>query len=358
MAHHMAASVSRLLSRLCAIAVCALATATAQGAEKGTAVASVLPGVEAFDALPDDFDPATASARRIALEGLPPRPDREADPAGYAAWLIDVSPDIRRSVPELSPAPARPQRRTTRTSSINWSGIIFQREIAKYGRKSFQSVHATWSVPSVQPPLGTCEQTPDSGPYLVGIWPGLGGFDGDAGLLQAGTAAMTACDGGAVTAQHFAWYEFYPNPPVTIDSIPVLPGQVLSVYVWSTSPLVGHSHVVNRTLRQSASFKFKLDAGDTRLIGSSAEWIVERPGGSDGPSNLANYTEVVIYEASATTGDGLTVEVGGSYGNHAISKNLATMRVDGATGKKLSIAEVIGERAIQFRARGPAMKAP
>lgn len=345
----------RVLAGLGVLAVSALSPAAVVSAETGTAVPSGLAGVEVFGALPGGFDPATASDRQIERYGLPPRPDRKSDPGGYAAWLMDVSPEIRRSVPRLSPAPAREKERHARSTSTNWSGVVFQREISKYGRKSFHSIHAAWSIPAVQPPLGTCDETPDSDPYLIGIWPGLGGFDGDAGLLQAGTAAETACEDGAVAAEHWTWCEFYPNPPVTIDSIPALPGHVLSVYVWSTSPRVGHAHVVNRTTRQSASFNFKLDSGDTRLIGSSAEWIVERPGTSEGLSNLANYTEVVIYEASATTRDGLTVEPGGSYKGHAISKNLTTMR---GSDKKLSIAEVIGDQAIRFRARGAAKKAP
>lgn len=349
---------SRLCGPLCALALLALAQGPAAAADPVAVAPAGLAGVQTFGAVPDDFDPETASDREIDRLGLPPRPDRKTDPAGYAAWVRDVSPDIRRSLSrtDRTRAITSPQPSQDRTS--NWSGFVFQRPIEKYGRKSFRSIHATWSIPAVQPPLGTCETTPNSGNYEIGIWPGLGGSGNDRTILQAGTAARTSCVGGEVTADHWAWYEFYPNPPVTIETVPALPGHVVSVYVWSSSPRVGHAHVVNRTTQESASFKLTFDDADNRLIGSSAEWIVERPGDGDGFATLPNYTEVVMYEATAKTRDGIDVDLGGDYKNHRITRTRKAMVFDPGPGKKISIAEIIGERAVRFRARGPAKRQP
>lgn len=326
-----------------------LSPASAQ--QPDASLPTAMPDVRTYAAMPQGFDPATASPGEIARYGLPPRPDATSDPEGYAAWLEDVGPGIERPVPKLRRS-STVYAGAKKLSDTNWSGIVFQTDVSRYGKRSFQSVHAAWTVPSVQPPLGTCRKTPNSGTFEVGIWPGIGGFGGEPALLQAGMGAATACADGAVEARYWAWYEFYPKGSVVIETLPVSPGDAMSVYVWSTSGRKGHAYLVNRSLKKSASFAFTAPKG-TPLVGSSVEWIVERPGHDGVLSDLANYTEVTIHQATAKTGTGLAVASGGSYTGDGITKYNVTMTTSTGRKKKLSVASTTGPSAIRFEAVGP-----
>jgi len=339
-----------LAAGLAALLIGAGDPATAD-APRDASVATAMTGVRTYGALPETFDPATASPERIAGYGLPPRPDRDSEPEEYAAWLRDVGPEVARAVPRLKATDVRNRRARDPNRSTNWSGVVLSRDVGRYGPRSFQSVHAAWTVPAVQPPYGTCRHEPNSGAYQMAIWPGIGGFEIDS-LLQAGTAASTRCVDGAVEAEHWAWYEFYPYPSVAIETLPALPGHVISVYVWSTSARDGHAHVVNRTLNRSASFRFRPPA-HVRLVGNSAEWIVERPESDGALSNLANYAEAVLYEATAATGRGELVNGGHGGADDGIRRIRNVMTTEAPHTVSLSVADVVGAKAIRFRNKGP-----
>lgn len=329
--------------------VAAALLSTAAVAEEGARAKG--PGAYSYGPLPKTFDPVSASAAEIARYGLPARPDKKTNPQGYAGWLTDVSPDIKRIKIEIPTLAA--VRRGNKSPSTNWSGVVFTREdISQYGAKSFASVHAAWSLPNVKMPAGVCNKdknTPE-GAYQASVWPGIGGDSEQfKGLIQAGTDSSAQCVRGRSKTQNWLWYEFYPLTSQPISELPVEPGDVVSVYVWAVSGAEAHAHIVNRSLRRSVSLRFHQPKG-TPLVGESLEWIIERPTYDGALTNLADYTEATVYEAWGTTAAGKLI-VPATDGTGKIDKRVVVMIDD--DGEKLSIPKIIGSEAIHFHNTGP-----
>ena len=89
----------------------------------------------------------------------------------------------------------------------------------------FASVTATWTQPSVSPDYST--------DTYAAFWVGLDG-DGSSSVEQTGTAAYS--QSGIV--YYSAWYEMYPANAVTISTLTINPGDVLTGTV--TSDGAGH----------------------------------------------------------------------------------------------------------------------
>jgi hypothetical protein len=98
--------------------------------------------------------------------------------------------------------------------SSNWSGY------AVLG-SSFTSARGSWVVP-----IAVC--TGASGDEYAASWVGLDGYSSNS-VEQTGTDFD--CDG--TTPSYYAWYEFYPNPSFEIASVPVSPGNLISLQ-WFT----------------------------------------------------------------------------------------------------------------------------
>ena len=98
-------------------------------------------------------------------------------------------------------------------SSLNWSGYAIAGS-----QGSITTVSGSWIVPSV-----TCGK--GSTTYAA-FWAGIDGFNSNT-VEQAGTLGQ--CSHGA--ASYTAWYEFYPAGSVTIASVTVTPGDLVSVTV-------------------------------------------------------------------------------------------------------------------------------
>src|SRR2546422_950966 len=69
---------------------------------------------------------------------------------------------------------------------------------------------------------------------------------------------------------YYAWYEFYPNPSITIGGFTVLPGDKISAEV-------SYSVGVFTTSITDGSQHFSTTGTVSGAARSSAEWIVERP---------------------------------------------------------------------------------
>jgi hypothetical protein len=140
--------------------------------------------------------------------------------------------------------------------SSNWSGW------ADTGSSdSVSAAYGSWRVPGL-----SC---PKHGTTYVALWVGIDGYS-DSTVEQTGV--LGECSSGI--ASYSAWYEFYPNPSVTISSVSVSPGDVVNArvtYSSSTNEFTTTITNVNTGVSYSASASV---SGAKR---TSAEWIVERP---------------------------------------------------------------------------------
>ena len=139
--------------------------------------------------------------------------------------------------------------------TVNWSGYV------AYAPTPFTSVSATWTVPTVT----------GSAPAFSAIWTGIGGWYRNSNkLIQAGTE-QDALSGGN---SYVAWYEVFPQAPVSVGS--VNPGDSITVTI---SENAGNPPSWHITIKDGANKLADLDVkAKTNLAAeATAEFIVERP---------------------------------------------------------------------------------
>jgi hypothetical protein len=151
-------------------------------------------------------------------------------------------------------------------TSDNWSGY------AVTGLEgSVSSVTGSWIVPAVN-----CE-APNPTVGAASYWIGIDGYT-TATVEQTGTDS----DCASGTPLYYAWYEFFPDPGITITTISVKPGDVISASVTYDGAEFTATITDQRT--QETFTKSKAVPAAKR---SSAEWIGESPAGP-----LPNYGTV------------------------------------------------------------------
>jgi hypothetical protein len=170
----------------------------------------------------------------------------------------------RRHAPRIAvnSAPVRALGDVKVFESNNWSGY------ALVGSK-FTEARGSWIVPSVD-----CSVVPNAS---VSFWVGIDGWTNST-VEQTGTDSD--CNGGQPS--YYAWYEFAPKGGVTITSVPVSPGDVISgKVVYEDSVFV--VTLTNDTTGES----YSIDASVPAAQRASAEWITELNG-----YNLSNFDTV------------------------------------------------------------------
>jgi Peptidase A4 family len=146
----------------------------------------------------------------------------------------------------------------------NWSGYAVT-------GSAFTDAKGSWHVPEVN-----CSKSPNS---YSAFWVGIDGYNNGT-VEQNGTES----DCSGTTPVYYAWYEFFPAPPVVISDVPVSPGDVISAEVsYNGSEFI--LYIKNETTGKSHS-RTKAIPGAQRV---SAEWIAEAPGTSEGILPLADF---------------------------------------------------------------------
>ena len=151
------------------------------------------------------------------------------------------------------------------TQSNNWSG--YNQGALEKGT-TFTSITGTWTVPTAtQNKAGEAESS--------ATWVGIGGgclqsscAVTDETLIQAGTEQDVDASG---KASYSAWYELIPVPSTAV-SLPVAPGNKITVSISQTLPAVWAVSIKNLSTGQSWSTTTPYPS----TMGS-AEWIEETP---------------------------------------------------------------------------------
>jgi hypothetical protein len=154
--------------------------------------------------------------------------------------------------------------------SWNWAGY------ADDGAPgTFTHAAGGWTVPQVQ-----CSAEDQ----IEASWVGLDGFTKTSNTVeQAGTTGW--CYRGVAT--YYTWYEMYPSREYEVGKS-VQPGDVIRTSVARSG--ANFTIVVTDSTRPSQGFTRKATCATTKCLGSSAEWIIERPAFNIiGVAPLANY---------------------------------------------------------------------
>lgn len=143
---------------------------------------------------------------------------------------------------------------STSTSSPNWSGYVV-------GDGPYTSVTGTFTVPNL---AATPTET------VTSEWVGIDGANGPGPLIQAGAEEVYEPSTNLVYTR--AWWEILPAPETLIPSVPVSPGDTVTVTIWQVSGSLWGITVADDATGQS----FTTDQTYSGP-GTSAEWIVEAP---------------------------------------------------------------------------------
>jgi hypothetical protein len=277
--------------------------------DASAAIPTNVEGIHTFPAPPPGFNALTASDEELAMYGFPFRPDKAADPQGYAVWARVMRIPARRLNDELKPrraqsGPARlvasptaapvTEHPATSATSNNWSGVVNTLPLTKYSStKSFKVVNAEFTVPVAQQAFnGSGGNICDGGWDLASVWVGQDGMNQDH-VFQGGIDSGFYCNGGTTATDYSAWVEWYPAGSVTVMGIN--PGDDIYVNVQNTSSTAGVVFIEDMTLQAAVSYHLtapKINGHTYALIANEAEYIVERPGGDSTPTGLyplANY---------------------------------------------------------------------
>ncbi len=268
----------------------------------------------------DGTDLLHATDDDLHLYGLPHRPDPTALPNAARAWLRVMRRIKRFVAPQLTVRhdylfrPIRPARGASSTAAdagvtSNWGGLVMT-DVPPY-----QQAWGSWTIPEIQIPPGGTDPA-----YSCAIWVGLGGYLNDDNLLQVGTAQAVGADGAG---ECFAWYEWYPAPPIMLAGFNVEAGHTIAVFVGqyddgSGRGVVSMANLVTGDATPATVVPLPaVDACGNAVnpaikapSGLSAEWIVERPdlgcGGPEKYAELPDFGEVNFTHAAAVSGDGET----------------------------------------------------
>ena len=310
-----------------------------------------LPGATTSIAPPTGFNPLTASDGELATYGFPPRPDRNLSTNAYASWERAMKASKERVVPVLEltnhfngtnngPNVGAGKTGNSTANSYNWSGMVDTTSATSYGSTSFYWVASDFVIPVANQAFGACT----GGWDYEASWIGIDGYNSN-DVLQAGTESDAYCSGSTKSSYYSAWYEWYPNGSVRISSLPVAPGDDMFVEVWSTSSTQGYAYLVNLNTNQSVEIGFAAPSG-TRLIGNSAEWVVERPGLGGGYATLTNYISDYFSNADAMT-------FAGSYYYPSSPGAIQVTMLDN-NGHPISYPTLLGTYGIWFQDEGSA----
>jgi hypothetical protein len=183
---------------------------------------------------------------------------------------VASKPNARAATTRLSPRQHGPMRfhgvRPDGTvESENWSGYAVT-------GSSFTQALGSWIVPTV-----TCSGIGGTPGSYAAFWVGLDGYSSSS-VEQTGTDSD--CNGD--TPSYYAWYEFYPKFAVTITSLTISPGDIISAEVnYSGKEFT----ITIKDLSTGQSYGESSKVPQAKR--SSAEWIAESPS-----SILSNFGKV------------------------------------------------------------------
>lgn len=140
--------------------------------------------------------------------------------------------------------------------STNWSGYAVNGSVG-----SVSLVTASWVVPSV-----SC---PTTGSTYAALWVGIDGFQSTT-VEQTGTDSD--CHNGV--ASYYAWYEFYPKPSVTVNTIQVHPGDSVAAIVFYSAKSGMFTVAIKDYTTNTQYSSSSAVPGAQR---NSGEWVVEAP---------------------------------------------------------------------------------
>ncbi|MGY3586971.1 G1 family glutamic endopeptidase [Bradyrhizobium sp. USDA 4350] len=249
-----------------------------------------------------------APQRELDLYGIPPRPDSSAGQQLHDFWIKLVSPPFQRRDPvfNIVDIPFQTQPPNNLESSLNWSGAV----VSPPWPKRITLAVAGWIAPEVCHPSTPALFTQEDAPKTL-VWVGLDGHNGRLPKISLPQIGTYHTPDGPRENQHWAWWSWWhhsskPQTVSRISNFEFHPGQEILAGLW---PMISGDvgfFIKNQSTGVYIPFLKPQPAGDIEPLGSSAEWVVERPTepGTGKLYPLAAYGSVNFRYCLALAGDG------------------------------------------------------
>jgi hypothetical protein len=279
-----------------------------------------IPGTYTLPPPPAGFDPETASPAALQTHGVPPAPDKQANPKAYASWLNAVSipnriaPVLEKTTvyhrpllaaPAGAPLPIGAEQESqkneniTSAGSYNWSGFAVYNSAGPF---QIEAVVGSYVVPVARNPFGQCPNHPQDDVWSSN-WVGINGLDSTNALFQHGVEADSYNDCAGSYQYYAPWIEWIPGPEYRVLNAPVGAGDYIYTQNWTETTSTGCFFWANQSEQWAGSVCTSASAlGGNPVTGTSVEWILERPYTGEHASGLAyltNYVTVPWWETFA-----------------------------------------------------------
>jgi hypothetical protein len=267
---------------------------------------------ETFPDVPVEFDPLTAKPCELDHYGIPPKPE---EPSLLRFWdkLFSKPFHGRRTKlrpPQIADVTWQTQPPYNLESSLNWSGaVVFPPQ-----PKRMTTAVAGWIVPEVSHPSVPALFTQEDAPKTL-VWVGLDGHNGRLPKISCPQVGTFHTPDGLPKDQHFAWMYWWrhhsppdPNQKIfRIYNLEICPGDEIMAGAWVLISDDVLFVIKNQSTGEYRSALFKRQPlRDIERLGSSAEWIVERPtapGTEEKLYPLADYGSVDFKSCMALAAD-------------------------------------------------------
>lgn len=311
----------------------------AQSTAKASRITTISKGfrIRTYELPPPGFNPLTAAPRLLLRYGFPTRPDAKSAPellkrweAAFArprTWITPEFLEVKSKYHGPAKRPGgrarvkRAEVRVANATSTNWSGSVASPPLGH----TFGWVAGQWTVPN--------PHAPGSGSFFASEWVGIDGW-GSSDVLQAGTeTAVMDFLGIFTTTEVYAWWEWFPASEVAITNLPVSPGDTMYCLICVNSTTTATVYISNQSSGVSTRFTITAPSG-TKLVGNSAEWIVERPTVNGSLANLSDYKVDYFDEGIAGASDIFRIVTLGSgtavtmTGNNSAPLSVPTLETD------------------------------
>ncbi len=252
------------------------------------------------------IDPLTSSSAELVAAGLPPRPAEPELLARYERFFNRTKGRFHYVQPEFRFDPTKTTR-TNRGAKMgagtetydNWSGGV----VYAPAGQSFKWVQGDWVVPNVYAPA-------QGKTYYCANWIGLDG-DGSGDVCQAGMICAVSQNGSTVSRTIYPWHEWFPSGWVEITNLAIGPGDLVTMLICTTGAGATSATIYfgNQSSGASTSYQITAPAG-TKLVGNSAEWVVETPVVGGQLTQMPDYGEVIFTTCEAYLTNGTVVKGG------------------------------------------------
>jgi len=178
-------------------------------------------------------------------------------------------------------------------TSTNWAGYaaITGSSTREYAKR-FIHVSGSWVEPTATCTAGE--------PTFSAFWVGLGGYKQTSRALeQVGSEADCSASG---QVSYYAWYEYVPAVPNTINKLAVRAGDEITA---SVAVRGDRAKVTLTDVTTGATFKHTKKMRSPKPDVSAAEWIAEAPSACNNdrctPLTLTNFGSLTFTSATATS---------------------------------------------------------